>query len=88
MTKKGLEDLLKHAAELKDGAYQLDSGTSNGMLISAGGAMVTVENVVKMKLGAGYVDAETKKGERYLVDLACVIGVKLGTPPVEGAGFV
>ena len=88
MTKKGLEDMLKDAAEFKDGAYHLSPGTNNGMLISAGGAMVTVERVVKLTLGAGYLDAETNKGERYLLDLACVVGLKLGTPPMEGAGFV
>ena len=88
MTKKALEDLLKEAARLEDGTYHLEPGASNGLLLSAGGTMVTLEQLVKVVLHAGYLMAETRKGERYLLDLGCVMGIKVGAPPVDGAGFV
>lgn len=88
MTKKGLEDLLKQTARLEDGAYHLDAGASNGLLLSAGGTMETLDQLIKVELHAGHVEAETRKGDKYLVDLAHVMGLKIGAPPVEGAGFV
>ncbi len=88
MDKKILEGVLKDAGKLKDGAYQLDSGGGHGLLVSAGSAITTLDDVTKVELCATHLVAHTARGERYFLDLAVVLGVKLGAPKSDGAGFV
>ncbi len=88
MDKKTFESVLKDAGKLKDGAYLLGDGDGQGLLLSAGSSMVTLEQVKRVELRAGYLVAETQKKERYYLDLSLVMGLKVGAPPSEGAGFV
>lgn len=71
-----------------DGSRELPDGAHYTLLLSADGSLLPLPKVRGITLSAAHVTIRTAKGDRYLLDAAQIVGIKVGPESTEGTGFL